>query len=107
MHAKLVITTALHCAQPCLAMGIPVVFVNPNYSEEERFSSMDGILKQYSLNDLKDGKVIFDEIVLDIEDLKSALLRNLGLSLKEYLSEEEALELTKVRAFIEHYNILN
>lgn len=25
-HAKLVITTRLHCALPCLAMGIPVIF---------------------------------------------------------------------------------
>jgi len=26
-HASLVITTRLHCALPCVAMGIPVVFV--------------------------------------------------------------------------------
>ena len=68
---------------------------------------MDGILKQYSLNDLKEGKVRFDENAPDIEDLKFALLRNLGLSLKDNLSDEEAQELTEVRAFIEQYNILN
>ena len=105
-HARLVVTTALHCTQPCLAMGIPVVFIHPKYNEEDRFSSMDGILKQYSLNDLKEGKVRFDENAPDIEDLKFALLRNLGLSLKENLSDEETQELTEVRAFIEQYNIL-
>ena len=87
-------------------MGIPVVFIHPKYNEEDRFSSMDGILKQYSLNDLKEGKVRFDENAPDIEDLKFALLRNLGLSLKENLSDEETQELTEVRAFIEQYNIL-
>ena len=106
-NARLVVTTALHCAQPCLAMGIPVVFIHPEYNEEDRFSSMDGILKQYSLKDLKEGKVRFDEDAPDIEDLKIALLCNLGLSLKENLSDEEKHEITKVRAFIEQYNSIS
>ena len=59
-QAKLVITTALHCAQPCLAMGIPVVFINPDYNEEDRFSSMDGIIKQYSIKELKEGHIVFE-----------------------------------------------
>lgn len=58
-EAGLVITTALHCAQPCAALGIPVVFVDPNYDEAERFSSMNGILPRYSLDDLKDARVDF------------------------------------------------
>lgn len=67
---------------------------------------MDGILKQNSFNNLKKGKVKFDENITDIEDLRYALLRNLSLSLKENLSDEEAQELKEVRTFIEQYNIL-
>lgn len=106
-HARLVITTALHCAQPCLAMGIPVVFIKPNYKEEERFSSMDGITKLYSLNDLKEGRVNFEGKVPEFEDLKAALIRNLELSMKEKLTDEEQQERTKVRTFIEQYSILH
>jgi len=108
-NAKLVITTALHCAQPCLALGIPVVFVYPvyNYKEEERFSSMDGILPQYTLQDLKDGTVVYPEKAPDIEELKKAILRNLRLSLKTELSKEELEERNNVRKFVEEYNIIN
>lgn len=67
---------------------------------------MDGILKQNSFNNLKKGKVKFDENITDIEDLRYALLRNLSLSFKENLSDEEAQELKEVRTFIEQYNIL-
>ena len=72
-HAKLVITTALHCAQPCIAMGIPVIFIHPEMEEADRFSAMDGIIKIYSLNDLKEGKVQFDVKAPDIQDLKAAI----------------------------------
>lgn len=104
-NAKLVITTALHCAQPCIAMGIPVIFIHPEMEEADRFSAMDGIIKIYSLNDLKEGKVQFDVKAPDIQDLKAAILRNLELSMKENLSEKEENELSKVRLFIERYKI--
>jgi Polysaccharide pyruvyl transferase len=46
-HARLVITTFLHCALPCIAMGIPVVVFLPRpqnefqgTSDEERFSGL-------------------------------------------------------------------
>ena len=106
-NAKLVITTALHCAQPCLAMGIPVVFIKPDYNEEDRFSSMDGITTLYSLSDLKEGKVKFEVETPHFEDLKSALIRNLELSIKENLTDEEIHERTMVRTFIGQYSIFH
>jgi hypothetical protein len=43
-HARLVITTKLHCALPCLAMGIPVVF----FGEPDRNYRLD-ILKDLNV----------------------------------------------------------
>ncbi len=31
-NASLVVTSRMHCAVPCLAMGIPIIFVNRTYS---------------------------------------------------------------------------
>ena len=106
-HARLVITSALHCAQPCLAMGIPVVFIKPEYNERERYSSMDGILRQYTIRDLEDGKIDFNPDALDIEDLKDVLIINLCLSIKEHRTQEEEKKLNRVREIIENYNIVD
>jgi hypothetical protein len=52
-HAKLIITTMLHCALPTIAMGIPVVvFYPPNEgsqheSDLERFSSLSGLVRVF------------------------------------------------------------
>jgi hypothetical protein len=106
-HAQLVITSALHCAQPCIAMGIPVIFINPEYNERERFSSMDGILPLYTMQDLKNGKVDFNPKIIDIEALKVAMLTNLKLSLKKERSIEEEMNLKRVRKSINSFNVLN
>ncbi|EHC1878375.1 polysaccharide pyruvyl transferase family protein, partial [Campylobacter coli] len=53
-EAKLVITTALHCAAPCIALGIPVILLQEDKVYEDRFSALKGILKPYTFNDLKD-----------------------------------------------------
>lgn len=45
LEAKLVITSRLHAAIPCFAIGIPVVFVNAEYSY--RFSWLEQILPVY------------------------------------------------------------
>ena len=42
--AKLVITSRLHAAAPCLAMGIPVILTK----HDERFGFIDGFLKSYT-----------------------------------------------------------
>lgn len=34
-HAKLVITSKIHCAMPCLALGIPVVFLYPKDKSDD------------------------------------------------------------------------
>lgn len=51
LEAKLVITSKIHVAMPCVAMGIPVVFITdePN---NIRFDVIQGILPIYSYKDM-------------------------------------------------------
>ncbi|MEP3836587.1 MAG: polysaccharide pyruvyl transferase family protein [Algibacter sp.] len=51
--AKLVITSRIHCALPCLAMGTPVIFVNGfnSFVDSCRF---DGILELFNRIDIDD-----------------------------------------------------
>lgn len=80
-EAGLIITSALHCAAPCVAMGIPVILCRTNDEQLTRFSALDGILPIYTLEDFKKKRVDFSPIAPNIEPLKRAMLENLCLSL--------------------------
>jgi len=54
--AKLVVTSKLHCALPCLALGTPVIFIHPNL-KDERFGGIIELMRHHSLDDLNRGKV--------------------------------------------------
>jgi hypothetical protein len=58
-RAKLVITTKIHCAIPCLAMGVPVILVHSNPSEE-RLAPAKEFLTVLSLAELNrlDPKIV-------------------------------------------------
>lgn len=105
-EAALVITTALHCASPCLAMGIPVVFLT-NQPEEQatRFSALSGISRTYSLHDLKNKKLEIPSEPVDIEDLKQALLGNLKLCLVTG-GADKVDEKRRLRSYIKDFCIL-
>jgi len=76
--AKLVITSRIHCALPCLAMGTPVIFVNgfDSFVDSCRF---DGILELFNRIDIDsktgtytsnfglEGKITKDTIVKNLE----------------------------------------
>ncbi|WP_103068567.1 polysaccharide pyruvyl transferase family protein [Aquimarina sediminis] len=85
--AKLVITSRIHCALPCLALGTPVIFVNgfDSFVDSCRF---DGILELFNRIDINsktgeftanfdlDGKINKNTIVQNLEkhhDLANAL----------------------------------
>ncbi|RZJ34857.1 MAG: polysaccharide pyruvyl transferase family protein [Flavobacterium sp.] len=77
-RAKLVITSRIHCALPCLAMGTPVIFVNgfTSFVDSCRF---DGILELFNRIDVNtdtgeftanfplDGKITKDTVVKNFE----------------------------------------
>lgn len=70
-EAKLIITTALHCAAPCIALGIPVILIKDDEEQENRFSTLDGILKIYTIKELKERQVDFDPKYRSYKPIKS------------------------------------
>ncbi len=52
-RAKLVVTTRLHCALPCLALGTPVIFINKHY-DYKRFPGLYELLNTIGID--KDNK---------------------------------------------------
>ena len=82
-EASLVITSALHCAQPCIAMGIPVIFIDPEESSE-RFSTLRGIIPIYTKEDLIHKRIDFYNVTVpNIEYLKKLMIENLKLSIEQ------------------------
>ncbi|WP_108868358.1 polysaccharide pyruvyl transferase family protein [Aquimarina aquimarini] len=86
-RAKMVITSRIHCALPCLAMGTPVIFINgfDSFVDSCRF---DGILELFNRIDINsetgayeanfplEGKVTKDTVIKNLEkhhDLANAL----------------------------------
>lgn len=93
--AKLVITSRIHCALPCLAMGTPVIFVNgfDSFVDSCRF---DGILELFNRIDIdaKTGKWTAN-FPLDGKISRDTIVKNLG---KHHALAEPMKE--KCRAFI-------
>lgn len=107
-EAKLIITSALHCASPCVAMGIPVIFCRQNDEQLTRFSALHSILPIYTIDDFKNKRVDFSPQALDIEALKHAMLENLHLSVSESRSENiDLAKLTEIREFVANYQLKN
>jgi hypothetical protein len=50
-NAKLVVTSRLHCALPCLAMGTPIIFVDGyiSYKDRDRFVGLRRLLNTVSI----------------------------------------------------------
>ncbi len=70
-EAKLVITSRIHCAMPCAAMGIPVIFINED-TGNSRFDVLDGIIPCYSPK----SKINWHPKPVNIEKIKSAIKEN-------------------------------
>ena len=52
--AKLVITSRIHCALPCLALGTPVIFINSFANNSVASCRFDGILELFNHIDIDD-----------------------------------------------------
>lgn len=106
-EATLVVTTALHVSLPCVAMGVPVVLIDPGLKSAERFSAAAGIIPVWTKEDLKNGKINFSPVSPDIESLKQDLLENLKLSV--FLAKGisvDAAKLAAIRNGIEHFSVV-
>lgn len=69
-EAKLVVTGRLHAAVPCVAMGIPVIFVCRNI--DNRFGWVEKFFHPYQSGEY--DKIDWNPKVVDIEDLKRHML---------------------------------
>ena len=58
-NAKAVVTTRLHCALPCLALGTPVLFIEAA-SDRYRFDGLRDLLRCASPDEISSGRVGFD-----------------------------------------------
>lgn len=76
--AKLVVTSRLHCAVPCLAAGIPVILVKDTFGTG--FSWIDTLIPKYSLE--KYQTIEWDAKIVEVEALKTDILENASTMLK-------------------------
>ncbi len=72
-RAKLVVTSRIHCALPCLAIGTPVLFVDWGFSPEEHFRVDDQIRLFHRVTVDADGRL---ETSFDPQSLTDGTLRN-------------------------------
>jgi len=77
-EAKLVITTRLHCAWPCVGMGIPVILMKNQASF--RFSALGKYLPIYTRDEF--SNIDWNPKPVDVEDIKEKLLKNAADRLK-------------------------
>lgn len=62
--AKLVITSRIHCALPCLAMGTPVIFIN-GFNSEVDTCRFDGIINLFNRIDVDENGVCTNNFNLE------------------------------------------
>ena len=72
-EAKLLITSRLHAALPCAAMGIPVIFYHHN-QEDDRFDAVDGLLHVYSQKEIE--SINWNPRPVDMRKLKKLMVAN-------------------------------
>ena len=61
----------------------------------------------HSLADLKNNLIDYNPTVVDFEDLKEKMIKNVELTIKYYINKKVDLEeLNSIRCFIENYNLL-
>lgn len=70
-EATLVVTSRLHCAAPCLAMGIPVIIVKENI--DINLSWIDKFVKIYSLEMFEE--IDWNQNPVNVEDIKDKIFR--------------------------------
>jgi len=107
-EARLVITTAIHCAMPCIAMGIPVVMINPNDNASDfsnRYGAISDLINIYNVSELEKGLVDWNPNVVDIEPLKKLILDNLDYSINKAIGKNCDIDIDNVREEILNFKI--
>lgn len=90
-NAKLVITTFLHCALPCIAMGIPVIVLYPDFdinsthhlSDKQRMSTLISTTPCYYFDEV--SYIDWNPPVIDTEKHKQVLVNTFNTRVNELL----------------------
>jgi len=69
-EAEMVVTSRLHAAIPCMAMGIPVILIRDNF--DFRFDWVDKFLPLYYLDEAE--KINWNPLVIDLEETKEHII---------------------------------
>ena len=97
-RAKFVITSRIHCALPCLALGTPVVFIN-SFQDKSNLSRLEGLIDlfNYVNVDIKTGKYTSNFPLPEGKITTSSVLPNPSnyLSLSEKLKKRCTQFITK------------
>lgn len=107
-EARLVVTTRLHCAVPCLAAGIPVVLLKENYSF--RFPWLKKFIPIYTGKKL--NEIDWNPQSYNLEDYKIKILENakkqVMYAFQKYsgiFDISSFLECNDTEVTIEHYSV--
>ncbi len=92
-EAALVITSRLHCAAPCMAMGIPVILVR-NYFDE-RYMWIDKFLPLYTPDRFEE--IDWTPVKVDLTEIKLLLLKMISAILNE--SDDQHIIIKQVHDF--------
>ena len=93
VNARLVITSRLHLAAPCVAWGIPVILVRKN--PYITFSWIDKFIPIYTPHTYKD--IIWEPERIDIEEYKKVILRDMTyILMKKYYENSNSLDVHKI-----------
>lgn len=78
-QAKLVVTSRLHCALPCVSMGIPVILVRTDIPQryksafDGRFAGPDKFLRLYSFQDF--SKIDWNPAPVNLDEIRNMQLK--------------------------------
>ena len=81
--AKLVVTSRIHVALPCLAMGTPVIFINGGFDHQMDKSRFDGIVDLMNKIDLDNsGTVLHSNFNVSFPISEKSIIQNPKLNVK-------------------------
>jgi len=97
-EAELIVTSRLHAATPCIAMGIPVIVACDNI--DFRFGWLDKYIKLYSLEEF--SSIDWDPKPVELEQTKEWIIKYIRDSINRTIAQRE--ELFNLSEFYENRN---
>ena len=94
-EAVLVITSRMHCASPCVAMGIPTIMIVEERSQ--RISWLSNLINIYSINEL--DKINWNPGIVDFEPIKEKMINVIKDRIADVINKYE--NITQISNFFE------